>query len=63
MWFFHRARPAGEPLRRVAAALVGDDERVVKTVATHYERERVPAPRVFRVGESGIRRLGHAAIL
>src|SRR5262245_9206938 len=44
-----RARPAGDPLRRVAGAMVGDDQEMVHVMLLHHGAERrVPA------GELGV---------
>jgi hypothetical protein len=44
-----RSRPAGHPLRRVAGAMIGDDEQVIDLRALHHAAERGMAPRVLGV--------------
>ena len=53
-----RSRPAGHPLRRVAGAMIGDDEQVIDLRALHHAAERGMAPRVLGVkrGNSVTRR-------
>src|SRR2546421_377125 len=48
------ARPARDPLRRVAGAMVGDDEEMVDVVLLHDAREPLMAPRVLGAGKPRI---------
>jgi hypothetical protein len=49
-----RTRPAGHPLRRVAAAVVGDHQQVVAAVFFHHGRQRGVAARIFGIGKTRV---------
>ena len=49
-----RARPAGHPLRRVAGAVIGDDQQVVDAALLHHAAERLVPARVLGVGEARV---------
>ena len=49
-----RPRPAGDPLRRVARAVVRDREQVIHIVLLHHSRQGLMPPGVFGVGEARV---------
>ena len=48
------ARPAGDPLRRVARAVVGDDQQMLDARLFHHCLQRATAPRILGVRETGV---------
>ncbi len=49
-----RSRPAGDPLRRIARAVVGDEQQVIHACLFHHGRERLVPARILGVGEAGV---------
>ena len=48
------SRPAGDPLRRIADAVVGDHQQMIQIMLLHHRRERLMPPGVFGVREARV---------